>query len=1004
MKNIYKNIMFRQSVSLWIISLLVVLFANVSVAQVHKPFQQRTSSQAPVDFRDKQIYNLRGDFKMIGNTNLRVSGGSGANSESNSNTSMALVDEDGVAATANSSSAELVLPATCTNIVYAGLYWSGRRNNNSNATTTSTNNYSTGEANIQSSGLGLTITSTGTNTSGTIIYTLSNSNNSIYYQYELDIVNDVVRVKTSSSGAFVTIPSSEISAANSGNATSGTRTITFLQPITFTTGNYTFIINNLQRRRGSPVTNLSNRNVNITVITNNGASSNKIKAKIRKGTGAYTDLVADDYYIGGSSQDGIFTAYKDVTNYVQNNGAGNYWVADLDLNAGNGSSVGYFGGWGMVIIYENPTMKWRDITVFDGYAYVSGGASYELPLSGFNAAQNGAVNVTMGMMAGEGDRSISGDAFRIRNAANTSWEDLSHSGNTISNFFNSSILTDGSRTPNLVNNTGLDIVKFNLDNASNSLIANNQTSTRFQYANNGGGGQDTYVIYNIVFAVDAYVPEAEGVNLPSQIQPLTGLAITDPVAIATRMQNLQPGDEVTMNLDIYNYGNEAIKDGVININVPNSMRYIGGVVTNTPNANDHSTSSVNYLSPVWIDPTTSNVGTVDKDGGIIRWTLGTIPTQVLPTQTTTRVKLSRLAYTLKVTTDCTKLISSENECMLSPIITGAILGKGVNSNADLDPRFIVGYNVDCSSTPIYGNTSLLIKPSAAFLADCSEQLPMQNGAVLFKKFCQATNNVISRAEIMGVNNENYPAGTIFYSEIPTESNPTIVSGDFPVNTNGSLTYYYAVAPGSNTACYLKLATQLEIITTQPTTNNVVVCEGEVITLNNIPSATFTLYYFQNENDSTPMLNPPAPTAPGTYTYWVADGQTSGTTNCFGPKKSFTITINPKPAAAVLTEQEICAGTNYTSSLTTISGITKVWEYQLGNGSWVTLSNQLPGVSVVNNQLNIIGAQLALNDTKFRVKYTSTTTTCVNYSNEMVLKIKGCSMKVNPQIYNKFKQP
>lgn len=893
MKNIYKNIMFRQPVSLWIISLLVVLFANVSVAQVFKPFQQRTSSQAPVEFRNKQIYNLRGDFKMIGNTNLRVFGGSGANSESNSNTWMALVDEDGVPATANSSSAELVLPATCTNIVYAGLYWSGRRNNNSNATTTNTSNYQTGETNIQSSGLDLTITSTGTNTSGTIIYTLSNSTNSVYYQLEFG-TNDVIRIKTSLNGTFTTIPANQISFNNDGNR----RTATLLQPITFNLGTKIITINNLQRRvsynNNNPLTSVSNSNhrLNITVITNNGASSNKIRAKIRKGTGAYTDLVADDYYIGGSSQDGIFTAYKDVTNYVQTNGAGNYWVADLDLNAGNGSSVGYFGGWGMVIIYENPTMKWRDITVFDGYAYVSGGASYELPLSGFNAAQNGAVNVTMGMMAGEGDRSISGDAFRIRNAANTSWQNLSHTGNTANNFFNSSILTDGSRTPNLVNNTGLDIVKFDLNNASNSLIANNQTSTRFQYANNGGGGQDTYVIYNIVFAVDAYVPEAEGVNLPSQIQPLTGLAITDPVAIATRMQNLQPGDEVTMNLDIYNYGNEAIKDGVININVPHSMRYIGGVVTNTLDADDHSTSSVNYLSPAWIDPTTSNVGTVDKDGGIIRWTLGSIPTQVLPTQTTPRVKLSRLAYTLKVTTDCTKLISSENECMLNPIITGAILGKGVNSNADLDPRFIVGYNVDCSSTPIYGNTSLLIKPSAAFLADCSEQLPMQNGVVIFKKFCQASNNEILRSEIVGVDNANYPLGTVFYSTLPTDANPVVVDDNFSVNTDGTLKYYYAVAPGSPLSCYLKLATQLDVITQSPSISNIDVCFGTGFTLN--PTATgqdpsTSFYYFEN-GSATQLAAAPQPNKPGVYTYQVALGKVEGVNYCFGPKTTFTITI------------------------------------------------------------------------------------------------------------------
>lgn len=885
MKNKYNNRALSQSVSLWIMGLLLLLVPIVSFGQVFKPFQQRTSDQAPGDYKNKTIYNLRGDFKMIGNTNL-----TGPN-VNNSNTNMSFVDTDGVQGTTNSSMAQLVLPANCTNIVYAGLYWSGRRNNN-NDPSVSTVDYTSTTGDIQAIGLTLTTTTTGNNNNNDkIVYTLKNTNNSIYYEFTFN-GSDVVQYKTSPTGTFITIPNNQLSFTNSNSWSSYKRTATLSQPITFFVGSQVVTVNNLQRRISNPISNSDNRGINITVVRYNAGSSNKIKAKIRKDTGTYTNLIADDYVIGSSNQDGIFTAYKDVTNYVRTNGAGNYWVADLDLSSGDGGSVGYFGGWGMVVIYENPTMPWRDITVFDGYAYVSGGAAYDLALSGFHAAQNGAVKVTMGMMAGEGDYGITGDAFRIRNAADNAWVDLSHSNNSTNNFFNSSIMTDGTRNPNYSNNTGLDIVKFDVTNTNNSIIANNQTATKFQYANNGAGGTDTFVIYNIVFAVDAYIPEAEGVNLPSQIQPLVGPPITNSAAIATRMQNLQPGDEVTMNLDIYNYGNEAIKDGVININVPNSMRYIGGVVTNTTDANDHSTSSVNYLSPVWIDPTTSNVGTVDKDGGIIRWTLGGIPTQVLPTQTTPRVKLSTLAYTLKVTTDCAKLISSENACMLDPIITGAILGKGVNSNVDLDPRFIVGYNADCSSTPIYGNTSLLIKPSAAFLADCSEQLPMQNGVVLFKKFCQVNNNEILRSEILGVNNANYPLGTVFYSTLPTGANPVVVNNNFSVNTDGTLKYYYAVTPGSPLSCYLKLATQLDIITQSPSISNIDVCFGTGFTLN--PTATgqdpsTSFYYFEN-GSATQLAAAPQPNKPGVYTYQVALGKVEGVNYCFGPKTTFTITI------------------------------------------------------------------------------------------------------------------
>ncbi len=39
-------------------------------------------------------------------------------------------------------------------------------------------------------------------------------------------------------------------------------------------------------------------------------------------------------------------------------------------------------------------MKWRDVTIFDGHAYVQGTtASFQLPVSGFNTVQTGAVNI-----------------------------------------------------------------------------------------------------------------------------------------------------------------------------------------------------------------------------------------------------------------------------------------------------------------------------------------------------------------------------------------------------------------------------------------------------------------------------------------------------------------------------------------------------------------------------------------------------------------------------------
>src|SRR5690606_14330232 len=151
----------------------------------------------------------------------------------------------------------------------------------------------------------------------------------------------------------------------------------------------------------------------------------------------------------------------------------NCTVADIALLEGNGTSTGYYGGWARIVVYENSKMARRDVTIFDGHAYVEGNTTtnFELPVSGFHAVQNGPVNVKLGMIAGEGDRNISGDYFQMWDQNANQFVSLSHGGNSTGNFFNSSVYTGGnSRNPNLLNNTGLDISMFNLNNVNKNFI------------------------------------------------------------------------------------------------------------------------------------------------------------------------------------------------------------------------------------------------------------------------------------------------------------------------------------------------------------------------------------------------------------------------------------------------------------------------------------------------------------------------------------------------------
>lgn len=411
-------------------NIIIIFFLLISIV-MHSQVRVNFTPRKPIASPSTSIYNIKGDFTLIGNTNLTLNNYDV--NEPNSNNNMIYVDIDGDSNTFNSSSANLTFSTEngaipeCSKVVFAGLYWTGRSSDGSNSP---------------------------------------------------DIFN----------------------------VTKNSVTKTF----------------------------------------------NKRKVKLKGPTSSsYTEITANtnDIYYPQNSDGFMYSAFAEITEYVKANGIGKYTVADIALVEGNGGSTGYYGGWGIIVVYENSKMKWRDITVFDGHAYVQGNStlSHQIPISGFNAVQTGQVNVKLGLMAGEGDRSISGDYFNIQRSSDNNWQALNHTGNSTNNFFNSSIQTGGNtRNPNLVNNTGLDISMFNIPNPSNSVIANNQTSTTLRY----GSTQDTYVIFMAAMAVDAYIPDPEGVM---SLVTINGVP-------ATSTTTVTPGQEIEYSIKILNEGTENINN------------------------------------------------------------------------------------------------------------------------------------------------------------------------------------------------------------------------------------------------------------------------------------------------------------------------------------------------------------------------------------------------------------------------------------------------------------
>jgi len=167
-----------------------------------------------------------------------------------------------------------------------------------------------------------------------------------------------------------------------------------------------------------------------------------------------------------------YACYADVTNLLTAlpNASGEYTVANVPssqgVGIGNSLPGGSAGGWTLIIVYENPNLKGRLISTFDGFARVTGTSSVNIPYSGFETIPAGQVEVSLGVAALEGDYRISGDGLSLEGTA--LGDPNPNHINPASNFFNSNITLNNAylpgRNPSSLNTLGYDTDIFQLSN------------------------------------------------------------------------------------------------------------------------------------------------------------------------------------------------------------------------------------------------------------------------------------------------------------------------------------------------------------------------------------------------------------------------------------------------------------------------------------------------------------------------------------------------------------
>lgn len=256
---------------------------------------------------------------------------------------------------------------------------------------------------------------------------------------------------------------------------------------------------------------------------------------------------------GSIANNGIlYQGFADVTSQVQAAGDGDYWVGDIAARTGTNR----YAAWSMVVVYSNPGLPVRNLSVFDGFARVRNSDTIDVPVSGFLTPPFGDVTAEIGIVAYEGDRNITGDRVSVQNGAG-SFVRLSNGANPETNFFNSSITDNGvfetASNPAYVNTMAADIDELETTN----LLGNSQTSTTVRFQTSG----DWYYPGVVTFAVDIFAPEF----------PTITKTVTD-----VNGGQAVPGDELEYAVTATNVGNDFADDVVISDVVPANTSFVPG--------------------------------------------------------------------------------------------------------------------------------------------------------------------------------------------------------------------------------------------------------------------------------------------------------------------------------------------------------------------------------------------------------------------------------------------
>lgn len=239
------------------------------------------------------------------------------------------------------------------------------------------------------------------------------------------------------------------------------------------------------------------------VESNTPQFSERNHVQIRANDGAYILIEADEL---SDFDGGYFDAYfcfKEVTDWVVNNPISTrYTVANVVADQDNEN----WAGWTLVLAYEDALEPMRNLTIFDGLAFISSGNSVvDVPINGFITPFIGPVDFELGVIAYDGDRGSTGDQLSFNGSGSFEViEDATHdSGNAFNSTHSRGGVIQPWRIPSANNTLGHDANIFQPDNSDFDFLSNGASGAVIRMSTGG----ESVMVQTVTSVIDVFEPD-----------------------------------------------------------------------------------------------------------------------------------------------------------------------------------------------------------------------------------------------------------------------------------------------------------------------------------------------------------------------------------------------------------------------------------------------------------------------------------------------------------------